>query len=173
MASKAWESTCRPCLYRAYNQRWGWSYKSACHWLSRPGNWLGFQQNLWPWKLRINTDIFSLLYIQPEIKGGHIKYIHDLGFGNQVIYSSFSEILGMSKRHHNQLCFIFTSLCINNRVEARLISNFKITRRGHKIHPKIFEFHDLNYVTINNNLITLSHLHHKISWFTNNGMNHV
>ena len=31
-----------------------------------------------------------------------MKYIHDLGFEDQVIYSSFSEILEMSKRHHNQ-----------------------------------------------------------------------
>ena len=90
---------------------------------------------------------------------------------NWLIDWLIDEVHSFDMNPQRQLCFILTSLCINDRVEARLILNFKVTRQGHKIHPNIFEFHDLNYVTIDNNLINLSHLHHEISWFTNNGKN--
>ena len=39
-------------------------------------------------KVRIDTEILSLLYIQPEIRKVIIVYIHDLGFEGQPSRSS-------------------------------------------------------------------------------------
>ena len=39
-------------------------------------------------KVRIDTEILSLLYIQPEIRKVIIVYIHDLGFEDQPSRSS-------------------------------------------------------------------------------------
>ena len=60
---------------------------------------------------------------------------------------------------------------MNGQVEGSLTSNFKVIRQGHVIYFTIFGFYDLNYVENNTNLITLSHLHQKLSRLTNNGKN--
>ena len=59
------------------------------------------------------------------------------------------------------------------QVEGRLTSNFKVIRQGHVIYFSIFGFYDLNLVENDTKLITLLHLHQKISWLTNNGKNSV
>ena len=50
---------------------------------------------------------------------------------------------------------------------------FKVIRQGHVIYFSICGFFDLNLVENDTNLITLSHLHQKISRLTNNGKNSV
>ena len=60
---------------------------------------------------------------------------------------------------------------MNEQVEGSLTSNFKVICQGHVIYFDIFKFYDPNYVENDTNLFTLSHLHHKISRFTNNGKN--
>ena len=60
---------------------------------------------------------------------------------------------------------------MNGQIEGSLTSNFKFIRQGHVIYFNIFEFCDLNYVETDTNIITLSHLHQKISRLTNNGKN--
>ena len=58
---------------------------------------------------------------------------------------------------------------MNEQDEGSLTSNFKVIRQGPVIYFNIFEFYDLNYVENDTNLITLSHLHQKISQLTKNG----
>ena len=129
-------------------------------------------------KVRIDTEILSLLYIQPEIRKVMIVYRHDLEFEGQPSRSSdlfqFFWDPGPRKcqnRHQDQLCIIITSLVMNGQVEGRLTSIFKVIRQGYVIHFNIFEFYDLDLVENDTNLIALSHLHQKISRLTNIGKN--
>ena len=62
---------------------------------------------------------------------------------------------------------------MKGQVEGSLTSNFKVIRQGHVIYFSSFGFCDLNLVENDTNLITLSHLHQKISRLTNNGRNSV
>ena len=62
---------------------------------------------------------------------------------------------------------------MKGQVEGSLTSNFKVIRQGHVIYFSSFGFYDLNLVENDTNLITLSHLHQKISRLTNNGKNSV
>ena len=62
---------------------------------------------------------------------------------------------------------------MNGRVEGSSTSNFKIIRQDHVMYSRIFGFYDLNYVENDTNLITLSHLHQRLSRLTNNGKNSV
>ena len=54
-----------------------------------------------------------------------------------------------------------------------MTSLFKVIRQGHVIYFIIFGFYDLNLVENDTNLITLLHLHQKVSRLTNNGKNSV
>ena len=51
--------------------------------MSRSGNWFVFFEILDLEKVRIDTEIMSVLYIQPEIRKVIIVYIDDLGFEGQ------------------------------------------------------------------------------------------
>ena len=62
---------------------------------------------------------------------------------------------------------------MKGQIEGSLTSNFKVIRQGHVNYFSIFGFHDLNLVENDTNLITLSHLHQKLSRLTNNGNNSV
>ena len=62
---------------------------------------------------------------------------------------------------------------MKRQVEGRLTSNFKVIRQGHVNYFSIFGFYNLNLVKNDTNLITLSHLHQKLSRLTNNGKNSV
>ena len=62
---------------------------------------------------------------------------------------------------------------MNGQVGESLTSNFKIIRQGHVNYFIIFGFYDLDLVENDTNLITLLHLHQKISRLTNNGKNSV
>ena len=131
-------------------------------------------------KVRIDTEISSLLYTQPEIWKVIIVYIYDFGFKGQPSRSSdlfqfFWDPWSQKcqNRHQDQLCIIITSLVMDSQVEGSLTSNFKVIRQGHVIYSNIFEFYDLNYVENDTNLIALSHLHQKISRLTNSSKNSV
>ena len=56
--------------------------------MSRSGNWFSFFEILDLEKVRIDTEIMSVLYIQPEIRKVIIVYIDDLGFQGQPSRSS-------------------------------------------------------------------------------------
>ena len=63
---------------------------------------------------------------------------------------------------------------MEGQVEESLTSNFKVIHQRHVNYFSIFGFYDLNFVGNGTNLIkSLSHLHQKISWLTNNGENRV
>ena len=62
---------------------------------------------------------------------------------------------------------------MKGQVEESLISNFKVIRQGHVNYFSILGFYDLNFVENDTKLITLLHLHQKISRLTNNGKNSV
>ena len=103
-------------------------------------------------KVRIDTEILSLLCIQPEIRKVIIVYMDDLDFEGQPSRSSnlfqfFWDPLSQKcqNRHQDQLCIIITSLVMNGQFEGSLTSNFKVIRQGHVIHFNIFEFYDLDF----------------------------
>ena len=56
--------------------------------MSRLGNWFYFFEILDLRKVRIDTEILSVLYIQPEILKVIIVYMYDLGFEGQPSRSS-------------------------------------------------------------------------------------
>ena len=129
-------------------------------------------------KVRIDTEILSLLYIQPDIRKVIKVYIYYLGFEDQP--SRSSDLFQFfwdpwpqkcQNRHQDQLCIIITSLFMKDQVEGSLTSNFKVIRQGHVIYFNIFEFHNLIYVENDTNLVALSHLHQKIYRLTINGKN--
>ena len=94
----------------------------------------------------------------------------------QVIYFNFFWDPRPQKcwyRHQDQLCIIITSDVTKGQVEGSLTSNFKVIRQGHVNNFSIFGFYDLNLVENDINLITLLHLHQKISRLTNCGKNSV
>ena len=113
-------------------------------------------------KVRIDTEILSVLYTQPEIRKVIIVYIYDLGFEGQPSRSSdlfqFFEIPDLrnvkidtrSTLHHP---------VTKGQVLGSLTLKFKIIRQGHVNYFNIFGFYDLNFVENFTNLITLSHLH--------------
>ena len=68
---------------------------------------------------------------------------------------------------------MITSPVTKGQVGGRLTSNFKIIRQGHVNNFNIFGFYDLKLVDNDTNLITLLHLHQKLSRLTNNGKNSV
>ena len=68
---------------------------------------------------------------------------------------------------------MITSPVTKGQVERRLTSNFKVIRQGHVNYFSIFGFYDLILVKNDTNLITLSHLHQKLSRLTNSGKNSV
>ena len=98
-------------------------------------------------KVRIDTEILSVLYIQPEIRKVIIKYIYDLGFEGQPSWSSnlfsffwdprFQECWN---KHQNQLCIIITSSVTKGQLEGSLTSNFKVILQGHVNYFSIFGF---------------------------------
>ena len=125
-------------------------------------------------KVRIDTKILSVPYIQPEIRKVITVCIDDLDFEGQP--SRSRDLFWFfwdpwprkcQNRHQDQLCIIITSLVMKGQFEGSLTSNFKVIRQGHVIHFNIFEFYDLNYNEIDTKLIVLSHLHQKISRLTN------
>ena len=113
-------------------------------------------------KVRIDPEIMSVLYIQPEIRKVKIVYIHDLDFEGQPSRSSDLFKFFWNPRpqecwneHQGQLCIITTSPVKKGQVEERLTSNFKVILQGHVIYFNIFGLYDLNYVENDTNLITL------------------
>ena len=131
-------------------------------------------------RVRIDTKILSVLYIQPEIRKVITVNIYDLGFEGQPSKSSNLFLFIWDSRpqqcwyrHHDQLCIIITSPVTKEQLEGSFTSNFKVIRQGHVNYFSIFGFYGLNFVENNTNVITLSHLHQKISRLTNNGKNSV
>ena len=127
-------------------------------------------------KVRIDTEILSVPYIQSEIWKVIIVYMYDLEFEGQQsrsrnLFQFFWDPRPQKcqNRHQDQICIIITSLVMHGRVEGSLTSNLKVIRQGHVIYFNIFGFYDLKYVENDTNLITLSHLHQKLSRLTNNG----
>ena len=126
---------------------------------------------------KVRIDTFTI-YIQLEIRKVIIVglYVYDLSFESQP--SRSSDLFQLfwdpwpqkcQNGHHGQLCLIITILVMNRQVEGSLTLNFKVIRQSHVIYFKLLEFYDLNYVENDTNVITLSHLHQKISRLTNNG----
>ena len=131
-------------------------------------------------KVRIDTEILSVPYIQPEIWKVIIVYMYDLEFEGQLsrsrdLFQFFWDPRPQKCKngHQDQICIIITSRVMNGRVDGSLTSNFKVTSQGHVSYFNIFGFCDLNYVENNTNFITLSHLHQKLSRLTNNCKNSV
>ena len=135
--------------------------------LSRSGNWFCFFFEIRDHEnVRFDTEILSVLCIQPEIRKVIIVYIHDLGFEGQPsrsgdLFQFFWDSWPQKcqNRHQDHLCIIITSLVMNGQFEGSLTSNFKIIRQGHVIYFTIFEFYNLNYVENDTNFIASSHLH--------------
>ena len=131
-------------------------------------------------KVRIDTEILSVPYLQPEIWKVILVYMYGLEFEGQPsrsrnLFQFFWDLRPQKcrNRHQDQICIIITSLVMNGKVEESLTSNFKVICQGHVIYFNIFGFYDLNYVENDTNFITLSHLHQKLSRLTNNGKNSV
>ena len=94
----------------------------------------------------------------------------------QVIYFNFFEIPDLRNVKIDTEINSASQLQVllrKGQVEESLTSNFKVIRQGHVIYFSIFGFYNLDFVENNTNLITLSHLHQKISRLTNNGKNSV
>ena len=119
-------------------------------------------------------------------KRGHIKACLTLTFkvncqGHVIGFNFFetlhfekvrvdTEILSVS---YMQVCVIITNFVMGGQVEGSLTSNFKVIRQSHVNYFSIFGFYDLDLFENDTNLITLSHLHQKLSRLTNNGKNSV
>ena len=132
-----------------------------------------------------HQDLVCIMFANKD-KKGHIKVSLTLTFKvncqGHVIGFNFFETLDFNKVRvdteilfllYMQLGIIITKFVDDVQVEGSLASNFKVIHQGHVNYFSIFGFYDLNFVENNTNLITLSHLHQKISRLTNYGKNSV
>ena len=120
---------------------------------------------------RIDTEIKSESCLQPEKKKGHTStyvwpwFLKVNRQSHMIYFGLFGDPRPRKwNRHQDNLCTILTNLVMRSQFEGSLTLNFKVIRQGHVNNFNIFEFHDLDNVRNNNNLIALSQTLQKISW---------